>query len=79
MNKKILVPLKQNDLSEEMIPYIEKVARRGVNVVFLVPSDSVSHPRGRRRDLGVHGASSEPAGDAATGVDAGSTESCLCA
>jgi hypothetical protein len=36
MNKKILVPLARNDRSEEMILYIEKVARRGMNVVFLV-------------------------------------------
>src|SRR5687767_4493007 len=36
MNKKILVPLAQNDRAEEMIPYIEKVARPGMNVVFLV-------------------------------------------
>src|SRR5688500_5948320 len=35
MNKKILVPLAQNDRAEEMIPYIEKVARPGMNVVFL--------------------------------------------
>jgi hypothetical protein len=36
MNKKILVPLGQYDRSEEMIPYIENVARRGMKVVFLV-------------------------------------------
>jgi hypothetical protein len=36
MNKKILVPLAQNDRSEEMIPYVEKVARPGMKVVFLV-------------------------------------------
>ena len=36
MNKKILVPLGQYDRSEEMIPYIEKVARPGMKVVFLV-------------------------------------------
>jgi len=36
MGKKILVPLAQNDRVEEMIPYIEKVARAGMNVVFLV-------------------------------------------
>ena len=36
MNKKILVPLARNDLTEEMIPFIEKVARPGTNVVFLV-------------------------------------------
>ena len=36
MSKKILVPLAQNDRAEEMIPYIEKVARPGMNVVFLV-------------------------------------------
>ena len=36
MSKKILVPLGQYDRSEEMIPYIEKVARPGIKVVFLV-------------------------------------------
>ena len=36
MNKKILVPLGQYDRSEEMIPYIEKVARPGMQVVFLM-------------------------------------------
>jgi hypothetical protein len=36
MRKKILVPLAQNDWTEDMIPYIEKVARRGMNIVFLV-------------------------------------------
>jgi hypothetical protein len=36
MNKKILVPLAQNDRIEEMIPYVEKVARPGMKVVFLV-------------------------------------------
>jgi hypothetical protein len=36
MNKKILVPLRQYDRSEEMIPYIENVARLGMKVVFLV-------------------------------------------
>jgi hypothetical protein len=36
MNKKILVPLAENDRTEEMIPYVEKVARPGMKVVFLV-------------------------------------------
>jgi hypothetical protein len=36
MNKKILVPLPQNVRAEEMIPYVEKVARPGMKVVFLV-------------------------------------------
>jgi hypothetical protein len=36
MSKKILVPLARYDSSEEMIPYIEKVARPGMKVVFLV-------------------------------------------
>jgi hypothetical protein len=36
MNKKILVPLGHYDGTEEMIPYIEKVARPGMQVVFLV-------------------------------------------
>jgi hypothetical protein len=36
VNKKILVPLGQYDRPEEMIPYVEKVARPGMKVVFLV-------------------------------------------
>jgi hypothetical protein len=36
MNKKILVPLGRYDSSEEMIPYIEKVARPGTKVVLLM-------------------------------------------
>jgi hypothetical protein len=36
MNKKILVPLGRYHSSEEMIPYIEKVARPGMKVFFLV-------------------------------------------
>jgi hypothetical protein len=43
MNKKILVPLGHYDESQEMIPYIEKVARPGMKVVFLVryPVDGI--------------------------------------
>jgi hypothetical protein len=36
MTKKILVPLGRYDRSEEMIPYIENVARPGMKVVFLL-------------------------------------------
>jgi hypothetical protein len=36
MNKKILVPLAQNDRAEEIIPYVENVARPGMKVVFLM-------------------------------------------
>jgi hypothetical protein len=36
MNKKILVPLERYDRSEEMIPYVEKIARPGMKVVFLM-------------------------------------------
>ena len=36
MIKKILVPLGQYDRTEEMIPYVEKVARSGMKVVFLM-------------------------------------------
>src|SRR5262245_19058416 len=43
MSKKILVPSGQYDRSEEMIPYIENVARPGMQVVFLVryPVDGI--------------------------------------
>jgi len=36
MNTKLLVPLKRADRLEEIVPYIEKVARPGASVVFLV-------------------------------------------
>src|SRR5262249_21138997 len=36
MSKKLLVPLGRHDRSEEMIPYIESVARPGMKVVFFV-------------------------------------------
>jgi hypothetical protein len=36
MNTKILVPLGRYDRSEEMIPYIERVAQPGMQVVLLV-------------------------------------------
>jgi hypothetical protein len=36
MNKQILVSLEQSDRIEEMIPYIEDVARPGMKVIFLV-------------------------------------------
>jgi hypothetical protein len=36
MNKKILVPLGRYDQIEDLIPYIENVARPGMKVVFLV-------------------------------------------
>jgi hypothetical protein len=47
MNKKILVPLGQHDRTEEMIPYIEKVARPGMEVIFLVryPVDGIRWPQ----------------------------------
>ena len=47
MSKKILVPLGQYDRSEEMIPYIENVARPGMQVVFLVryPVDGFLWPK----------------------------------
>jgi len=37
MNKQILVPMKRNDRAEDFIPYVEKVARPGMKVVFMVP------------------------------------------
>ncbi len=36
MAEKILVPLKRHDRVEEVIPYIERVARPGTSVVFLI-------------------------------------------
>jgi hypothetical protein len=37
MNKKILLPLGRYDRSEAMIPFIEKVVRPGMKVIFLMP------------------------------------------
>ncbi len=37
MIAQILVPLGTNDRTDAMIPYIEKVARPGMKVVFLLP------------------------------------------
>jgi hypothetical protein len=55
MNKKILVPLGQYDRSEEMISYIENVARPGIKVVFLMryPVDGF---RWQKEEYGVRAA-----------------------
>jgi len=37
MKKLILVPLKRNDRAEDLLPYVEEVARPGMNAVFMVP------------------------------------------
>jgi hypothetical protein len=37
MMKQILIPLKRRDRIDEMIPYVEKVARPGMRVIFLIP------------------------------------------
>jgi len=37
MNKKILVPLRRYDQSDAMIPYVEKITRPGMKVIFLMP------------------------------------------
>lgn len=57
MIKKILVPLGQYDRTEEMIPYVEKVARSGMKVVFLV-----------RYPMGIQWASKEPDTETASEV-----------
>lgn len=57
MNKKILVPLGQYDRTEEMIPYVEKVARSGMKVVFLV-----------RYPMGIQWAIKEPDTETASEV-----------
>jgi hypothetical protein len=55
MDKKILVPLGQYDRSEEMIPYVEKVARPGMKVVFLMryPVDGI---RWQKEEYGMRAA-----------------------
>ncbi len=37
MSEQILVPMTRNDRAEDLIPYVEKVARPGMKVVFMVP------------------------------------------
>ena len=37
MAEQVLVPLKRNDRVEEIIPYVEKVTRPGMEVGFLLP------------------------------------------
>jgi hypothetical protein len=37
MDKKILVPMKRNDRVEDFILYVEKVARPGMKVIFMIP------------------------------------------
>ena len=37
MKKLILVPLKRNDRVEDLMPYVEEVARPGMKAVFMVP------------------------------------------
>ena len=37
MKKLILVPLKRNDRAEDLLPYVEEVARPGMKAVFMVP------------------------------------------
>lgn len=56
MSKKILVPLGQNDRTEEIIPCVEKVARPGMTVVFLVsyPVDGFRWPE---KEFGMRAAS----------------------
>jgi len=55
MSKKILVSLGQYDRTEEMIPYIEKVARPGMQVVFLMryPVDGIGL---RKEEYGMRAA-----------------------
>ena len=37
MNKQILVPMKRSDRAEDLIPYVEKVSRPGIKIIFMVP------------------------------------------
>ena len=37
MKKLILVPLKRSDRAEDLLPYVEEVARPGMKAVFMVP------------------------------------------
>jgi hypothetical protein len=59
MAEQILVPLKRNDRVEEMIPYIEKVTRLGMGVVFLGPYPMDRFMINYRGDLRSHSAAGE--------------------
>jgi hypothetical protein len=37
MNKQILVSLKRSDRAGDLLPYVEKVSRPGMKVIFMVP------------------------------------------
>jgi hypothetical protein len=37
MNKQILVPMKRSDRAKDLVPYVEKVSRPGMKVIFMVP------------------------------------------
>ena len=37
MKKLILVPLKRNDRAEDLLPYVDEVARPGMKAVFMMP------------------------------------------
>jgi hypothetical protein len=37
MNKQILVAMKRSDRAGDLLPYVEKVSRRGMKVIFMVP------------------------------------------
>lgn len=40
MTEKILVALKKNDSAEEVLPYVQQLARSGMKVVFLIPDQA---------------------------------------
>ncbi|MGH7835006.1 MAG: hypothetical protein ACREQK_15285 [Candidatus Binatia bacterium] len=44
MKDQILVPLKRRNQIEEVMPYIEKIARPGMNVVFLIRASCTNWP-----------------------------------
>ena len=51
MKKLILVPLKRSDRAEDLLPYVEKVARPGMKAVFMVPYP-VDGLRWSRKEIG---------------------------
>jgi len=44
MAEQVLVPLKRNDRVEEIIPYVEKVTRPSMEVVFPLPGGPIASP-----------------------------------
>jgi nucleotide-binding universal stress UspA family protein len=63
MKDQILVPLKRRDQIEEVMPYIEKIAKPGMNVVFLIRSSFTNWPRMEAHLAAMHTGNAAPLQD----------------